>query len=98
MFDTTTPTLGAAASSGGEQIDDLLDRRIGTMVGGLEAALGAVFGDRLIVERAVGEHHEASNAYPDPFQSWATHRMVSGRDCYLLASNLLLVLASVEQI
>src|SRR5262249_26053491 len=45
----------AAASSGGEQIDDLLDRGIGTMVGGLEPAFGSVLGIGLMVEAAVGE-------------------------------------------
>jgi hypothetical protein len=55
LFDRTTPTIGAAASSGGEQIDDFLDRGIGTMVGGFETAVGSVLGIGLMVEAAVGE-------------------------------------------
>jgi hypothetical protein len=55
MFDKTTPTLGAAASSGGEHIDDFLDRRVGTMVGSFETAVGSVLGIGLMVEAAVGE-------------------------------------------
>lgn len=47
--------MEVAASSGGEEVDDLLDGPIGTMVGRLEPAVGAVFGERLVVEAAVGE-------------------------------------------
>ena len=42
-------------SSAGEQIDDLLDCCIGTMVGGLEAAVGSMSGLGLMMEAAVGE-------------------------------------------
>jgi hypothetical protein len=42
LFDKTTPTLEAAASSGGEQIDDFLDR-------------ASVLGVGSMVESAVGE-------------------------------------------
>ena len=45
----------AAASRGGEQIDDFLDRRIGTMVGSLQPAVGSVLGIGLMMEAAVGE-------------------------------------------
>jgi hypothetical protein len=55
LFDRTTPTIEAAASSGGEQIDDFLYRRIGTVVGGLEPALGSVLRIGLMVEAAVGQ-------------------------------------------
>ena len=48
--------MEAPASSGGDQIDDFLDRCIGTMVGGLEPAFfGSVFGIGLMMEAAVGE-------------------------------------------
>ena len=43
-------TVEAAASSGGEQIDDFLDRRIGTMVGSFETAVGSVLGIGLMVK------------------------------------------------
>jgi hypothetical protein len=55
LFDRTTPTIEAATSSGGEQIDDFLDRRIGTMICGLEPAVWAVLGIGLMVQAAVGE-------------------------------------------
>ena len=42
-------------SSGGEQIDDVLDCCIGTMVGDLEAAVGSMSGIGLVMEAAVGE-------------------------------------------
>jgi len=42
-------------SSGGEQIDDVLDCCIGTMVGGLEAAVGSMSSIGLMMEAAVGE-------------------------------------------
>ena len=42
-------------SSGDEQIDDVLDCYIGTMVGGLEAAVGSMSSIGLMVEAAVGE-------------------------------------------
>jgi hypothetical protein len=45
----------AAASSGGEQIDDFLDRCIGTMIGRLEPAIGSALSVGLMVETAVGE-------------------------------------------
>jgi hypothetical protein len=45
----------AAVSIGGEQIDDVLDCCIGTMVGGLEATLGSMSSIGLMVEAAVGE-------------------------------------------
>ena len=44
-----------AASSGGEQIDDLLDRSISTVVGRLEPTVGPVLGIGLMMEAAVGE-------------------------------------------
>ena len=50
-----SPTLALAVSSGGEQIDDLLDCCIGTMVGGLEATVGSMSKIGLMVEAAVGE-------------------------------------------
>ena len=50
-----SPTLALAVSSGGEQIDDLLDCCIGTMVGGLEATVGFMLNIGLMVEAAVGE-------------------------------------------
>src|ERR1700745_3831318 len=50
-----TPTMGAGASSGGEQIDDFLDRCIGTMIGRLESAIGSALSVGLVVEAAVGE-------------------------------------------
>jgi hypothetical protein len=47
--------MAAPASSGGEQIDDFLDRCIGTMIGRLEPAIGSALGAGLVVEAAVGE-------------------------------------------
>jgi hypothetical protein len=47
--------MAAAASSGGEQIDDLLDRCIGTMIGRFEPAIGSALSVGLMVEAAVGE-------------------------------------------
>ena len=47
--------MEAPASSGSEQIDDFLDRCIGTMVGALEPAIGSVLRVGLVVEAAVGE-------------------------------------------
>src|SRR6516165_593577 len=47
--------MAAAASSGGEQIDDFLDRCIGTMIGRLEPAIGSPLSVGLVVEAAVGE-------------------------------------------
>ena len=47
--------MEAAASSGGEQIDDFLYRCIGTMVGRLEPSIGSVLGEGLMVEATVGE-------------------------------------------
>jgi len=44
LFDRTTPRVEAAASSGGEQLDGFLDRRIGSLFGGLERAVEA-FGE-----------------------------------------------------
>jgi hypothetical protein len=55
LFDKTTPTLQAAASSGAEQIYDFLYCCIGTMAGGLKPAIGLMFGIRLVMEAAVGE-------------------------------------------
>ena len=55
MFDYTSPTLEAAVSSGGEQIDDFLNCRIGTMVGGLEATAWSMSSIGLVMEAAVGE-------------------------------------------
>src|SRR5215831_1118402 len=43
------------ASSGGEQIDDFLDCCIGTMIGGLEPAIGSALRVGPVVEAAVGE-------------------------------------------
>src|SRR5215468_3442861 len=51
----TSPTLEAAVSSGGEQIDDFLNCRIGTMVGGLEATAWSMSSIGLVMEAAVGE-------------------------------------------
>ena len=42
-------------SSGGEQIDDFLNCRIGTMVGGLEATAWSMSSIGLVMEAAVGE-------------------------------------------
>jgi hypothetical protein len=42
-------------SSGGEQIDDVLDCCIGTMVGGLETAFGSMSSIGLMMEAAIGE-------------------------------------------
>jgi hypothetical protein len=42
-------------SSGGEQIDDVLDCCIGTMVSGLEAAVGSMSSIGLMMEATVGE-------------------------------------------
>jgi len=53
-LDKTTPTQ-AAASSGGEQIDDFLDRRVGTMGLSLGSAVGLVLGNGLMMNAAVGE-------------------------------------------
>src|SRR5215471_5047507 len=50
-----SPTLEAAVSSGGEQIDDFLNCRIGTMVGGLEATAWSMSSIGLVMEAAVGE-------------------------------------------
>src|SRR5215475_5294126 len=47
--------MEAPASSGSDQIDDFLDRCIGTMVGGLEPAIWSVLRVGLVVEAAVGE-------------------------------------------
>jgi hypothetical protein len=44
--------MAAAASSGGEQIDDFLDRCIGTMIGRLEPAIGSALSVGLVVEAA----------------------------------------------
>jgi hypothetical protein len=55
LFDKTTPTLQAAASSGAKQIYDFLYCCIGTMVGGLKPAIGLMFVVRLMMEAAVGE-------------------------------------------
>ena len=44
-----------AASSGGEQIDDFLDRSISTVVGRLVPTVGPVLGIGLMMEAAVGE-------------------------------------------
>jgi hypothetical protein len=46
--------LEGAASRGGEQIDDGLDRVVGMMVG-VEPAVGAVLGLGLMMKAAVGE-------------------------------------------
>jgi hypothetical protein len=51
----TGSTSEATASSGGEQIDDFLDRFVGMMVGRFEPAVGSVLGSRLMMEAAVGE-------------------------------------------
>ena len=53
LFGKTTPTLQAAASSDGAQIDDFLDRRVGTMVCSLKTGVGLVLGIGLMT--AVGE-------------------------------------------
>ena len=45
----------AAASSGGEQIDDFLDSHVGTMVGHLETAVGPVLGIGFMMKAAVGK-------------------------------------------
>lgn len=45
----------AAVSSGGEHLDDVLDRLIGAMVGLFESAVGSMFGVGLMVEAAIGE-------------------------------------------
>jgi hypothetical protein len=50
--------MAAPASSGGEQIDDFLDRCIGTMIGRLEPAIGAALSVGLVVEAVVGEGTE----------------------------------------
>ena len=59
-------------SSGSEQIDDVLDCCIGTMVGGLEAAVGSMPRIGLMMEAAVGkgtaqpfvkEEEQESNLY-----------------------------------
>lgn len=42
-------------SSGGEEIDDGLDGGVGVVIGGFEAAIGAVLGVWPVVEAAVGE-------------------------------------------
>ena len=42
-------------SSGGEQIDDVLNRLVRFMVGGFQFAVGAVSGMGLMMEAAVGE-------------------------------------------
>ena len=42
-------------SSGGQQIDDLFDRFVSPMIGGLEAAVGSVLRIGSTVEAAVGE-------------------------------------------
>ena len=47
--------MEAPASSGSEQIDDFLDRCIGTMVGRLDPAIGSALRVGLVVEAAVGE-------------------------------------------
>jgi hypothetical protein len=44
LFDKTTATVAAMASSAGEQIDDLFGSRIGTMIGSLEAFGGEAVG------------------------------------------------------
>ena len=59
-------------SSGGEQIDDVLDCCIGTMVVGLEAAVGSMSSIGLMMDAAVGkgtaqpfvkEEEQESNLY-----------------------------------
>jgi hypothetical protein len=55
MFDKTSPTFKAAASSGGEQIDDFLDRSIGTKLGRREPTVGPALAIGLMMEAAVGE-------------------------------------------
>ena len=42
-------------SSGGEQIDDMFDGSVGTMIGGFEAGGRLVLGIGTMVETAVGE-------------------------------------------
>jgi len=54
LFGKTTPTLQAAASSEGEQIDDFLDRRVGTMLC-RRPLLGLPLGIGLMTKTAVGE-------------------------------------------
>jgi hypothetical protein len=46
---------GEEASGGCEQIDDLLDSSVGTMVGEFEAAVRAVLGVRTMMEPAIGQ-------------------------------------------
>jgi hypothetical protein len=47
--------MEAPASSGGDQIDDFLDRCIGMMIGRLERAIGSALSVGLVVQAAVGE-------------------------------------------
>jgi hypothetical protein len=47
--------MAAPASSGGDQIDDFLDRCIGTMIGRPEPAIGSALSVGLMVEATVGE-------------------------------------------
>jgi hypothetical protein len=46
---------GGEVSSGREQVDDLLDGFVGTMVGQFEAAVRAMLGVRTVVEAAIGQ-------------------------------------------
>jgi hypothetical protein len=50
-----TSTFDPVTSRGGEQIDDVLDGRVGLVVSGFEFAVGAVRWVGLMVETAVGE-------------------------------------------
>ena len=52
----------AKISSGGEESDDALDGGVGAVIGGFEAAIGAVLGVWRVVEAAVGEG-SAEGAY-----------------------------------
>ena len=47
--------LERAASRGGEQIDDGLDRFVGMVIGRFELAVGSVLGLGLMMKAAVGE-------------------------------------------
>ena len=53
-------------SSGGQQIQDILNGGVGLVVGGFQFAVGAVSGIRLVVEAAVGQ--------------WAAHRLWKNRN------------------